>query len=113
MVNKLPPFGKPLFELQKKNLRPTNSVYIWIGLDAWRKGRAFLISAPTRTLVLPPWESASKYKWPVKQCDILLEATSYVDQDYVEETVYYIYKYDPEIIRFTSIDLNLTIYHKE
>ena len=113
MVTKIPPYGKSLFELQKKGLKPNNSVYVWIGLNAWIKGRVFSNSMPNRTLVLPPWESAIKYDWPVKDCDVLIQASPYADQDYIEETVYYLYKHDAEIVRAVSGDFTLTVYHKE
>jgi hypothetical protein len=113
MSQKVPPYGKPLFSLQQKNLKPNNSVYIWLGNDAWQKGRNFSISMPTRTLIIPPWECPSFYHWPVKQCDILIFDTGYAELEYVEDLVICLYKAKADIVRFISPSNELTVYHKE
>lgn len=113
MQKKLPPYGKPLYELQQKGSRPANSINIWIGRKAWHKGQAFSQSMLFRTLVLPPWLSPISYLWPVKQCDVLIHDTGYADEPYVEELVYCLYMDEADKVRLLSPNYNLTVYHKE
>ena len=112
-MRKIPPYGKPLDNLIKSGYRPQNSINIFIGTRAWEKGRGFSISHPTTTLVLPAWEAAAYYFWPVKGCDILIHDTSYADDDYVNELVCALYQHEADIARFINDEKKLIIFHKE
>ena len=112
-MRKLPPYGKPLADLIASGNRPSNSINLFIGTKAWDKGKAFSISYPTRTLILPAWLSAITYYWPVKACDILIHDTSYSDPEYVDELVYALYQHDADIVRFINDEKKLITYHKE
>lgn len=111
-MKKLPPFGKPLAELQRQGLRPSNSINLFIGNRAWKKGADFSYSYPTRTLILPPWLAADKYHWPVNQCEILIFDTGYAEKQYVEELVFYLFKDNAEKIYLSSCDHKLTVYKR-
>jgi hypothetical protein len=110
---KLPPYGKPLYELISKGFKPNNSVNLFIGHNAWKKGEAFSISYPSRTLILPPWLSSVDYFWPVKSCDMLVHDTSYSEQEYINRLVFSLYEHDADIVRVIDSKKNLIIYHKE
>ena len=113
MQQKIPPFGKSLFALQQKHLKPISSVYLWIGDKAWQKGKAFSPSRPVTNLILPPWECPTTYLWPVKDCDVLILETSFADLEYVEDLVYCLYSAGAEIVRLIKVNDQLIVYHKE
>ncbi len=113
MRKKIPPYSKKLGALQKQGLCPFNSVYLWIGRDAWTKASKLYKQMPERTMVLPPWESADIYEWPVEGCDILIFDTSGAPQDYVEELVCCLYEHNAKIVRYLPRDKSLIVYHKE
>ena len=110
---KLPPYGKGLYDLIQQNLKPSNSVNLFIGTKAWDKGRAFSVSYPNRTLILPAWHDPYLYYWPVKDCDILIVDTGYANDDYIESLVISLYQHQAAIVRFIDPDMNLIVYHKE
>ncbi len=112
-MKKIPPFAKELYKLQKQGLRPIGSVYLWIGNQAWHKGKNFAFTYPSRCLVLPPWESPDAYIWPVKQCDILIFDTGYAELDYVDELAASLYQFEADIVRYISPTHVLSVYHKE
>ncbi len=112
-MRKIPPYGKELYKLQQQGQRPTGSVYVWIGNYAWKKGQAFSVSMPNRTLALPPWVSPGVYDWPVKDCDVLIHDTGFAEKDYLEDLVYCLYKDGTDKVRLIAPDFKLTIYHKD
>lgn len=112
-MRKLPPFGAKLAQLLSQGLKPSNDVYLFIGNKAWAKGNNSTLMRPTRTLILPPWLSASTYEWPVRQCDILIIDTGFAEPPYIEHLTYCLYKDGADIVRFVSPDFELTVYHKE
>lgn len=108
------PYGKPLTDLQNSGFKPANNaIYVWIGINAWKKGAAFSISYPTRNLVLPPYESPFIYHWPVKECDILLYDTGNCDDDYIEEIAYCLLQSDANKVHYISPDYEFKYFHKE
>jgi hypothetical protein len=110
---KLPPHGKNLYELQLKNQYPKNSVYLYIGKNAWNKASSFLKCAPDRTMVLPAWHSPNYYYWPVQECDILIWDTSFAEDEYIYELAECLYQYRAKIVRYMSSDFILSVYYKE
>ena len=109
----IPPYSKPLHDLQLTGHAPKNSVYIWIGNNAWIKGKSFSASQPTRNIVLPPWDAPEKYKWPVFECDILIQDTGYAELDYVTDLVFCLYQDGASIVRYVAPDFTLTVFHKD
>lgn len=109
---KLPPFGKPLKALLEQGQLPNNSVYLYIGDLAWKKGENSAISRPSRTLILPPKTSPLNYDWPVQGCDILMIETSPQEIHCIESFVDILFSYDAEKITFLSTDMLSTIYKK-
>lgn len=113
MQKKIAPFGKPLNDLITSGNKPDNSVYLFMGENAWEKGRGSAVSRPTRTLILPPQESPHYYHWPVKDCDILIFDTSNSYESRVEELVACLFKDGAEIVRYVSSDFKLTVFKKD
>ncbi len=113
MLKKVPPYGKPLFAIQQKHLKPLGTVYVWLGNEAWQKGKNFSISMPERTLIIPPWYCPTNYHWPVKQCDLLILDTGFAELEYVDDLVYCLYSAGAEVVRFINPNNQLTVYHKE
>lgn len=105
---KLPPYSKNLYELIKKGGRPPSYVTLYIGLDAWNKGKYFSNEYPDRILVLPAWECPSIYFWPVKGCDVLIYDTGYADEDYVNDLTASLFIYEANIVFFSSHELFTT-----
>lgn len=111
-MKKIPPYGKALYNLQKSGNPPTNSINIWIGLNAWKKGQAFVASYPSRTLVLPPWENPLEFYWPVNFCDVLIHDMGGAEEEYIEDLVFELYKCGADIVRYLAPNLTLSIYTK-
>lgn len=110
---KLPPFGKPLKDLLNSGQLPNNSVYLYIGNEAWDKGKISSYYRPTRTLILPPDCSPLLYKWPVNGCDILMIETTFLDTGYIENFVNILFEYGATRVTLIDIELFLTIYKKD
>lgn len=110
---KIPPYGKPLKDLLNSGQLPDNSVYLYIGNEAWEKGQLSSICQPFRTLILPPAHSPLIYDWPVNGCDILMVETSPVDTDYIETLVSILFSYGALIVRLISNNFLLTVYKKD
>jgi hypothetical protein len=110
---KLPPYSKYLYDLQLKNQCPTNSVYLYIGKNAWNKASSFIKCAPDRTIALPAWHSAFSYYWPVQECDMLIWDTSFAEEDYIQELAECLYEYRANIVRYMSSDFIMSVYYKE
>lgn len=110
---KLPPYAKPLYELITSGFHPNNDINVFIGNKAWNKGKAFSVSFPERTCLVPPWDSPCSYYWPVNNCDILVVDTGYANSDYLYELAECLYEHCAKIVRVISPDFKLSIYHKE
>lgn len=103
---KLPPFGKPLYELITANQRPTNSIYLFIGKNAWNAGKASSFSRSERTLVLPPFDSPILYDWPVNECDVLIYDSGDCEERYIEDIVFHLLESQAEIVRCIAPDFS-------
>ena len=112
-MKKLPPYGKELFLLQQKGERPHNSIYVYIGLNAWKLGSSSYISRPARTLLLPPWEDPDVYDWPVDECDVLICKTSWADSDYIDDVVKSLFIAGATRAILLDYDHNTIFFHKE
>jgi hypothetical protein len=98
MFKKLPPYGSYLNSL---SIPPKNSVYIFCGNKAWEKSSIFQKFRKT-TLCLPPWLCASKFKWPVQGCDILIFDTGWADESYLSDFAGELYFSNAKIVRCVS-----------
>jgi hypothetical protein len=110
---KIPLYGIPLYNLQKKGERPTNSIYLFIGQNARKKGEAFKISQPTRLLVLPPYLSPFDFRWPVDQCSVIIFDSGYPDEEYIKDTVHCLYEAGATKVIYSSPEGKTTIFDKE
>jgi len=104
MHKKFPPYSLPLVELIKNGSRPSNSVYLYIGKNAWKEGADSSLVRPTRTLVLPPLHIPSNYNWPVNQCDILIINTGNCDREYIEHLSFVLFENNADVVRCINTD---------
>ena len=113
-MNKLPPFAKPLFELQKTGYKPTNDIYLFTGYKAWEKGKAFSISYPQRVMIIPPWYDPCDYTFPVNGCGVMLFDSGYALDEYIETTAACLFRDGATKIYFIPTDYSqIIIYNKE
>ena len=83
-TKKIPPFGNRLrsdIVLRKRNKK--YSVWVVCGSKAWDKATNRVISHPY-TLCLPPWLDPNEYRWPVKDCEIMLLDSGCSDEAYLD-----------------------------
>jgi hypothetical protein len=110
---KVPPYSKPLHEALLNGQRPTSELYLYIGNNAWDKGRNSVVMRPSRTLVLPPNESPTNYFWPVHGCNIIMIETSRLSTEYIELIAQILLDYGSGRIMLISHNLLTTIYEKD
>jgi len=110
---KIPPYGKPLKELLQSGQKPSNSVYLYIGKDGWKKAENTFLSRPTRTMLLPNNHRASDYDWPVSGCDILIIETSPLTDQYIEDVVQTLFIQGAIKVTLISVDFSTVIYEKD
>ena len=108
-----PPFGKPLQQLLSKGVRPSNSIYFYVGYHAWDKGKMSSISRPERTLILPLEKSVLDYDWPVNECEILMIETSQLKTEYLENVAHVLLSEGADKVVLISLNLLPTIYKKD
>lgn len=73
-----PPFGRHLLRLSRTGGRPANSIWVFMGSDAWGAIKT-TIDAPK--LLLPPGALASEYRWPVCGMDCFIEVRGKAEAD--------------------------------
>jgi len=100
----IPPFGKPLYDLIQSGKRPHNSINVFIGRQAWQKGRAFSKPYPCRTIAIPPFHDPLKYNFPVTNCDVLIFDTGGCDAEYIECIVFELLLNQAAIVRVIAED---------
>jgi hypothetical protein len=110
---KVPPYGRPLKTLLSCDLLLTNSVYLYIGENAWEDGKMSSICRPMRTLVLPPHTSPLLYEWPVYGCDIMIIETTLVPTTEIEHLVKVLFSYGATGVSLVSVDFSSTFYKKD
>lgn len=108
---KLPPYGKYLDELLQSGKTPDNSVYLFVGQSAFIKANNFQCSRPT-TLYLPAYDCPSRYRWPVKGCDILIFDTGWCEIPYLTDIAYCLYQENALVVRSISSEFKMTTYDK-
>jgi len=106
-MKKIPPYGKPLFDLLSSGSRPKNDINLFIGYKAWEKGKAFSISYPCRTLTLPPWCNPVVYCWPVQDCDVLIFDTGYAEERYLTDLSGALFEDGASKIRCVNTDFEI------
>lgn len=108
----VPPYGKPLLDLQLALTPPTNDVYLFIGKKAWERAKAASFMRPTRTLCLPPEKTPMDYIWPVAMCDILIIDTGTPDENFVHDLVAVLFSYKAVVVRYIYNDDQLTVFKR-
>lgn len=111
-MKKLCPYGAYLQAQLIQNRIPRNSVYVFIGWHAWRKAEDFQKIRPT-TLCLSPWRDPSEFRWPVKNCDVLVFDTGGSEGDYFDRIAISLMLNGAEIVRIVPFDENLIAYKRE
>lgn len=110
---KVPPFGKELFSLQKQNLTPDYSIFLFIGTNAWQRAALSYNVRPNRTLMLPPWLCPSDYLLPVLQCRVLVIDTSFAEAHYLDDLAFCLFKAGATHVFCNQPDANFIIFDKD
>ena len=110
-MKKLPPYARTLFDLIQRGGKPSNSINVFVGFYAWKKGQAFSVSYPDFTIALPPWHSAFQYYWPVSGYDVCLINTGGAEDEYLEETAFVLLQH--QSTKVIIVNDGVTIYRKE
>lgn len=111
-MRKLPPYGKPLHDLLQSGSHPKNDINLFIGHKAWKKGEAFSISYPTRTLIIPPWNNPGNYFWPVQNCDVLIIDTGYAEKQYLSNLAGVLFEHGASVVRGITPDFEIFKFSK-
>src|SRR3989344_4133114 len=69
-TRKLPPFGRDV-EWKRRMGFPIN-LFIFCGTGAWERAQQRIDYYKGDALILPPGEAPERYKWPVKNLDVLM-----------------------------------------
>ena len=112
-MRKIPPYGKALYDLYKKNLKPEYSIRLFIGSYAWSRAKIFAYDFPERTLLIPPWLCPSDYFFPVKQCKVLIVDTSFAENDYLDDLAYCLFKDEADFVICNQPDANFINFKKD
>lgn len=99
---KYPPFSKKIVDLLLKKEKITNSINLYIGCDAWRKGSVMHKSFPNFTMILPPYDSPLNYSWPVFNCDILIIDLGGCDEQYIQDLALQLFISHAASVRYIS-----------
>lgn len=102
-----------MLDLQKKRMRPHNSVYVFSGLRAWEKTAGFQMCHPGRALCLPPWLDPYEFHWPVMDCSVLVHDTLGSDLEYIDCMAEAAFRDGAASVHFIQQDFNCIKYDKE
>lgn len=87
-MRKNPPYAKRVSQSIQEGY--SNCLYMFIGYDAWERARNFTMSRPT--LLLPPYEDPSLYKWPVEGYEVLVLEREAFDDEFLNDLAYWLYE---------------------
>lgn len=104
----LPPFSSNLKNFLASGRKPSNDIYFFCGINAWRKAKYF--SRYRFTLCLPPFLNPAIYKWPVQGCSVLLFETGNLETNDIEEIAFYLLGFGASIVRAVNNDYELAIF---
>ncbi|MBA3661030.1 MAG: hypothetical protein H0W64_04860 [Gammaproteobacteria bacterium] len=76
-------YGKEAAFLYSMGVQPRNDIFVFAGLNAWQKAKAF--ESTQVVLCVPLNLDMSAYFWPVKECSILLFDTGALDLIEIEK----------------------------
>jgi hypothetical protein len=109
--NPLPPYGKEAAFLYSMGVQPRNDIFIFAGLNAWQKAKAF--ENTQVVLCLPLGTDPSIYFWPVHNCSVLLFDTGGLNISDIERISYYLLCAKATIVRVALINNTLIIYRRD
>lgn len=107
----LPPHAKEAAFLFSWGVQPRNDIFIFAGLNAWQKAKAF--EDTQVVLCLPLSTDPSIYFWPVHNCSILLFDTGGLNVSDVERISYYLLCANATIVRVVLVNNSLVIYRRD
>jgi len=107
----LPPYGKEAAFLLSWGVQPRNDIFIFAGLNAWQKAKAF--GDTQVVLCLPLGTDPSIYFWPVKDCSILLIDTGGLNITDVEKISYHLLLSSASIVRAVLVNYTLVVYRRD
>lgn len=106
----LPPYGKEAAFLLSFGVRPRNDVFLFAGLNGWRKAKAF--ENTQVVLCLPYNKDPTSYSWPVKDCPVLLIDTGFLNITDIEKIAYCLLCANAFIVRAILSSNKLVIYKR-
>lgn len=109
-VKQIAPYGKELEGFLEWNTLPRNDVFIFCGINAWKKASA--LKQTQFVLCLPLGSEPCKYVWPVKDCSILLFDTGGVTIANLEEFSYHLLKVNAAIVRSITFSGVMIVYRR-
>lgn len=87
---KTPPFAKRALMLKRAGAKPTNTVWIHVGIKAWESAKIRNQAFEDKVLqhfVLPSDEDPQAFEWPVKDNDAIIDQSSTVEGAKMKELV--------------------------
>ncbi len=108
---KLPPYGKKLKELLAQGKKPRNSIFLFLGINAWQSAKAF--SHIQQVLVLPPDESPYSFDWPVKECSVLAFDKGGLAPDDIEQTAHALLLAGAASVHVILFNYRLVVYRRD
>ena len=107
----LPPFSKRLDEFLSAGNHPENDVFIFCGNNAWEKASA--LHKRLFVICLPLNEHPKKFRWPVRNCSVLIFHSGGLNAQQLEEFVYFLFVSGATIVHVDQMHTKLFVYRKE
>lgn len=107
----LPPYGQRLQTYLRQGLTPKNSIFLFLGLQAWKKAKIF--NNTQTVLLLPPGHSPYDYQWPVQQCSVLAFDTGGLAPTYIEQTAHALLMAGALSVHVILFDYRLIVYRRD
>ncbi len=107
----LPPYGQRLQAYLQQGLIPKNSIFLFLGLQAWQKAKAF--NNTQVVLLLPPNHSPYNYQWPVQKCSVLAFDTGGLAPNTIEQTAHALLLAGALSVHMVLFDYRLIIYRRD
>jgi hypothetical protein len=109
----LAPFSKKLEYLLSNNQKPRNNIFVFIGVNAFQKAKAFETSQ--FVLALPYGDDPEIYRWSVRGCEPLVFDTGgiYVNANLIRKFAYILLESGAVVVRIMLLDGRMVIYRRE
>lgn len=111
MNKKLPPFAKKFVAESQRGIKPDNDIFIFLGDDAWRKTRAFLI---LHWVTLLPNDDLhpENYCWSfVNGNSVLVAETSHTDYQIIRRLAFELLTAKATMVCVIPLNQNAVFFH--